>query len=152
MKRFLLIIALVISVHFSFAQQANYADDIKALLTQLQTGRHARAILSIQIDAMKNMFPDLPQEFWDEFVTQTTDSELIALLVPVYQKYFDENDIKAMRAFYSSPTGQKTIELMPSVMRDAAEIGKSWGEAVGKRVYQKMIEKGYVKDGNAESN
>lgn len=37
---------------------------------------------------------------------------------PLYDKYFTENELRDLIAFYKSPTGQKTISVMPSLMTD----------------------------------
>ncbi|HYP50839.1 MAG TPA: DUF2059 domain-containing protein, partial [Pyrinomonadaceae bacterium] len=36
----------------------------------------------------------------------------------LYDKYFTENELRDLIAFYKSPTGQKTISVMPSLMTD----------------------------------
>lgn len=42
-------------------------------------------------------------------------------MVPVYQKHFTKGDIDNLVAFYSSPTGEKILREMPSVMADAMQ-------------------------------
>lgn len=37
---------------------------------------------------------------------------------PLYDKYFTENELRDLIAFYKSPTGQKTISVIPSIMMD----------------------------------
>lgn len=40
---------------------------------------------------------------------------------PIYDKYFTEQDLKDLIAFYKTPTGQKSIEVMPDVLRESLE-------------------------------
>ncbi|MDO8580962.1 MAG: DUF2059 domain-containing protein [Candidatus Omnitrophota bacterium] len=44
--------------------------------------------------------------------------EVIKQLIPVYDQYYTVEDLKKLIEFYSSPTGQKVIEVTPQVMRD----------------------------------
>jgi len=43
-------------------------------------------------------------------------------MVPVYQKHLTEGDLNALIAFYSSPTGQKMLKEMPSLMADTMQV------------------------------
>ena len=39
---------------------------------------------------------------------------------PLYDKYFSEEELHQMLAFYRTPVGRKTIEVTPSLMQEAA--------------------------------
>jgi hypothetical protein len=45
--------------------------------------------------------------------------EIENLIYPLYDKYFTESDLKEMIAFYQTPAGRKTLEVMPKMMLDA---------------------------------
>ena len=38
---------------------------------------------------------------------------------PLYDKYFTEEDLRVLIDFYKSPTGQKTIEVMPQLLQES---------------------------------
>jgi len=38
---------------------------------------------------------------------------------PLYDKYFSEAELRQMVAFYRTPAGRKSIEVMPSLMQEA---------------------------------
>lgn len=44
--------------------------------------------------------------------------DIIARLIPVYSKYYSEQDLADLLAFYSSPIGQKYLEVTPKVLED----------------------------------
>jgi hypothetical protein len=58
---------------------------------------------------MDDMFEDMP---WDE---------MMQAMAPVYQKHFTSGDIDSLIAFYSSPTGEKMLREMPSIMTEAMQ-------------------------------
>jgi hypothetical protein len=43
--------------------------------------------------------------------------------VRIYSKYFTESDLESLIAFYSTPTGKKSIEVMPALAREGMEAG-----------------------------
>jgi hypothetical protein len=59
---------------------------------------------------VEDMLKDMP---WDD---------MIQAMVPAYQKHFTRDDMDALTAFYSSPTGQKVMREMPGLMADSMEI------------------------------
>lgn len=43
------------------------------------------------------------------------------MFYPIYDKFFTEEELKDLVAFYKSPTGQKAIGVMPQLMQDAMQ-------------------------------
>lgn len=53
-------------------------------------------------------------------------NEIIPRLVPVYDKYFTEDELKELIAFYKGATGRKLIKVMPSIMEDSMKATESY--------------------------
>ena len=64
---------------------------------------------------------------------------LMKELVPVYEKHFSHEEIREMIAFYETPLGKKSIEVMPEVMADSMQIGQRWAARVMPEVREKVI-------------
>ncbi|HEV2297335.1 MAG TPA: DUF2059 domain-containing protein [Candidatus Acidoferrales bacterium] len=60
-----------------------------------------------EIDDMMKTFP------WDD---------MMKAMVPVYQKHFSKEDMNALVAFYSGPTGQKVLREMPAITAETMQI------------------------------
>jgi hypothetical protein len=43
-------------------------------------------------------------------------------IYPLYDKYFSESELLDIAAFYKTPTGQKVIETMPTLLADSIEM------------------------------
>lgn len=75
---------------------------------------------------MGDLFRDMP---WDE-MTQA--------MIPAYQKHLTRGDVNRLVAFYSTPTGQKLLRELPSMMADAMQsmmpILQDYMEKVQQRV------------------
>ncbi len=50
---------------------------------------------------------------------------------------FTLDDIKALRAFYATPLGQKLIATLPAVTQQGMAAGQTWGQ----KIYQASITK-----------
>jgi len=75
--------------------------------------------------------------FIAKFKSQSNLQQLLDLIVPIYDKYFSDKEIKDLIQYYRTPLGQKTIEVMPKLFAESQEAGRKWGEALGR---QSMID------------
>jgi hypothetical protein len=84
------------------------------------------------ISALRKEIPDASEIFWTKFEQKMDVNELIEKLMPIYDKYYTLEDLKAVNAFYESPAGQRLLVVAPMAMQDAMKIGQEWGEKLGK--------------------
>ena len=66
------------------------------------------------------------------------DQGLMKELVPVYDKHFSYQEIREMIAFYETPLGKKSTEVMPRVMVDSMQIEQRWAARVMPEVREKV--------------
>jgi len=57
----------------------------------------------------------------DDMMKQMPFDEMIQAMVPAYQKHFTKGDIEALNAFYSSPVGQKALDVLPDVTQEGLQ-------------------------------
>jgi hypothetical protein len=81
---------------------------------------------------------DVPEEYWKRAETRFDSAELIQLIVPLYDKYYTIEDLKALNAFYESAVGQKVLSSLPQITQESMKIGQAWGEEVAKRVEREV--------------
>ena len=118
----------------------------------------ASAVAGQVLASLKQAQPDLPdralaiaREVLDkEFANLFSGPQnILQELVPVYAKYFTQDDIRGMLAFYESPVGKKMIQTMPAVVQDSMAVGQRWGQAVMPRVIaalqQRLRAEGFIK-------
>jgi hypothetical protein len=63
-----------------------------------------------------------------------TADELIALVIPIYERHFTHAEVKELIEFYQSPLGQKMLAKMPLVSTECIEAGAEWGRKIGARI------------------
>jgi len=81
---------------------------------------------------MDDMFKDMPFD------------EMMAAMIPTYQKHFTKGDIDALVTFYSSQTGQKLLQEMPAIMGESMQtmmpIMRRHMDEINQRVQQAVAE------------
>lgn len=103
--------------------------------------------LTVRTDSKKALIMDLidasgTKETMSQMFTQIIDQspseqkaslkvvlnvdEIIPRLVPVYDKYFSEDELKELIAFYKGATGRKLIKVMPLIMEDSMKATESY--------------------------
>ncbi len=56
-----------------------------------------------------------------------------------YRRNFSESELKAITAFYDSPTGQRLLQLQPQLQQRLAEAGRAVGQEAGMAAYPKIL-------------
>ena len=160
---FVIGLAFVFTVH---AQSDAIDPELEAAIGELidATGaleigeQFAAAIINQMTGALRESQPDVPTQAFDiisEEVTATITGELEmgnfqALIVPIYAKYFSLEEVRQLLAFYQTPLGRKTVEVMPQLTQESMLVGQSWGldigPVIGQRVARRLAEEGIVID------
>ncbi|TAA45903.1 DUF2059 domain-containing protein [Corallincola spongiicola] len=110
--------------------------------------------------AMQLAYPDIPARAIDviaDEVNQVVDEEvakgeLQRSLMPVYHRHFTLEELNVLLAFYESPTGQKSIRIMPQLTQESTLIGQAWAQQLsGKlqlRLSQRFQQEGLLPSAN----
>lgn len=102
-----------------------------------------KQIISNMLEITKQRYPKVPQEFWAQFEEEIDLNEFMELMIPIYEKRFTDEDIVTITNFYETPTGQKMIKSLPAVFKDASAMGQEYGQRIGRRIIEKLKDKGY---------
>jgi uncharacterized protein len=68
--------------------------------------------------------------FFQRFQSRFNMDALLEQLIPIYDKYFTDQDIKSLIHFYETPVGQRALKAMPLVMHDSLTIGSQFGQKI----------------------
>jgi hypothetical protein len=98
---------------------------IKARVSLMMQGVGTQARLSAE-QSLKEKIPDAtPQELAkvdeaaDAMIKQLPINEMMAAMVPIYQKHLTKSDLQGMKVFFSSRVGQKLLREQPAMMSEA---------------------------------
>lgn len=125
------------------AGSAGKQNDIKKLLVISGSNELGKQMMQQMIESFKGVLPNVPDNFWREFMNEADMDDLMNRMVPVYDKYLSHDDIKELVKFYESPAGKKYVKVLPQISKESMTIGQEWGEQVGEKVLKKLHDKGY---------
>ena len=145
-------LAASLAVPLSFAQEAGKSnpasmavpkddqatkEDVMALIEATHGRQNAEAAMQMMVDNMKkgaraSFLQDYPNAspavlkkldgtFEGTLKFMNVD-DLLAAMVPVYQKYLSHEDAISIISFYSSPSGQRYMERMPAMFKDVGDL------------------------------
>lgn len=135
MKKLLLVFVLFFVTNI-YSQ--NKQEKIKELLTMSGQANIGVQVLSQFIDHFKQAYPNVPERFWVDFLKEVNAEDLISKIVPIYDKYYTENDIDEMIKFYKSPVGIKMTNNLQNIFVESQESGRKWGTEIAEKVIKKL--------------
>ncbi|MDE2197256.1 MAG: DUF2059 domain-containing protein [Gammaproteobacteria bacterium] len=114
------------------------------------------------INNLKASHPDLPPKAFDIVAQETKDmladrqsmEQLTQQLVPVFARYYSDDEVRHIIAFYKTPLGQKIIKMTPQITHDSLQVGEQWGRTVMgpelvQRIQARFKQEGIQLDGAA---
>lgn len=128
------------------SQTLSKNEKIQKMLELSGSGKMGIQVMKTMIASFQNSYSNVSQQFWDDFIQEVKADDIVNLIIPIYDKYYSENDIDLLILFYNSPIGKKTIEMMPVITKESMAAGQIWGAEIGKKVRQQLTEKGYIKE------
>jgi hypothetical protein len=142
-KAIILAAVTVFSVQTAWAEPAT-EKSVRELLIATGAGNMGVQIMTGMITPLKKAIPKAPDAFWEEFLKEVSADELINMSVPIYQKYYSEEDIQAIVAFYDSPVGKRMVKNQPAVVQEAMQIGQQWGRRIGERALERAKQQNLI--------
>ncbi|MBU2934200.1 DUF2059 domain-containing protein [Vibrio cyclitrophicus] len=99
--------------------------------------------------------PDIPKEKF-EIIERTVNSVVeeqlrgkngfFKMMTPIYHKYYTNQEIEELIAFYETSLGKKSIKIMPNIVQESFSIGQAWGKRVAP-IAIKEVKKQFEKEG-----
>jgi hypothetical protein len=77
--------------------------------------------------------------FFANFNSKVDSQHLLDLVIPVYDKYLTDDEIKGLIRFYETPLGQKTLSVLPKISAESLQNGQKWGETIGRQAMLEVL-------------
>jgi hypothetical protein len=145
MIRTLILVALSLSILTASAQDTTKTRHIRTLMNTMGTGKLGIQVIGSMIEQYKKLFPDVDPQFWDDFMKEIKPDDLVNLVIPIYDKYFTDEDIQQLTAFYETPVGRKMVEKLPLITQESMTVGSQWGQELAQKIMERLKAKGYIK-------
>jgi uncharacterized protein len=83
---------------------------------------------------------EMVETFTKKFLARANSQGLIRQVIPVYEKYLTDEDVKTVLSFYKSRVGQRLLKIMPEMMKEASAAGQQYGEQIASEVLDQMAQ------------
>jgi uncharacterized protein len=120
-------------------------NNIKKLLDVTGSRNLSRKIVTQLINGLKAEYPQVPGKFWDAFMSEINPDKMVDEYIPIYSKYFTNQEIKEIIAFYETPLGKKTLSVIPQISQESTAIGIKYGRQAAERALEKLKAEGYLR-------
>lgn len=133
-----LLLSLLIFSGSVFADQASKQQKIDELINVMNMDAMVDSMYGQVEGMMKNMSAQMgvkpsEQAIFDKYYANMTNvlktemswAKMQPMMVNVYDKHFDEQEISDMLGFYKTQTGQKILKKMPEVMQESMQMSQS---------------------------
>ena len=119
--------------------------NIKKLLDITGSRNMSRKIINQLIGSFKSEYPQVSGKFWDAFIAELKPEEMVDEYIPIYSKYFTNEEIKGIITFYETPLGKKTLSVIPQISQESTAIGIKYGKQAAERALEKLKSEGYIR-------
>ena len=97
-----------------------------------------RQLMDKMVHAMQlTAAPYYPASMWDDMRAEFAKLDIISAYVPLYQRYFSQEDMQKVLDFYRSPAGKNLLAIQPLLIHDAQGIMRQKGQDIGLAVYNR---------------
>jgi|WetSurMetagenome_2_1015567.scaffolds.fasta_scaffold386444_2 uncharacterized protein len=128
----------------AYTQTSIKDEKIRQMLDLTGSGKLGAQIAQNVISSFREKYTYVDQNFWNELEKEIKPGDLINSVIPIYAKYYTEEDINQIIAFYNSPTGKKMIESTPLILQESMTTGKNWSQQVSEKIIEQLKEKEYL--------
>ncbi len=141
MKRIALLAFTLAALTVSFipAQAADEKhEEILKMLKITGVEKMMTQMVSQMVATFKSKETGVPDAFWTKLESSLDAHAMIDKLMPIYDKHYTLEDLKAVNAFYSTPAGQRLLTSMPEVMQESMAVGQAWGQQAAQDVMKAL--------------
>ncbi|OGX37741.1 MAG: hypothetical protein A3G91_04850 [Omnitrophica WOR_2 bacterium RIFCSPLOWO2_12_FULL_50_9] len=107
------------AVHIDPSQFEDVSPEKVNLIITLMEVNGTRQNMQTNIE---QIIAQAPLERRPDFEALFDIDEIIKQLIPIYDKYYTQEELKAMIDFYRSAPGKKLVEATPQIMKEALQV------------------------------
>lgn len=119
--------------------------DIVRLLKAMKNVETAQMIINYEISHIKDFLPSISDTIINDLKSGINPDELLEFNAPIFDKFFNHDEIKELVKFYESPVGIKLQGLYPVLAQDIDKYEGKWMEKIHNGIIEKLKNKGLLK-------
>jgi len=101
----------------------------------------AKGLENKKLTEQSPMMKEFYSRLYDEMEHGAVNRHLVNYYAKTYRKYFTQEEINSLIAFYETDLGKKAIKVMPQLLQEAMDYGGMVGAYYGEKImYELMLE------------
>ena len=121
-------------------------DDIRRLISvsggNVMGKEMLNGLLNFYFSRIRKDYPDISEKTLNEirglFEKEADIDALIDKFIPIYDKYYTQDEIREIADFFSSPVGQKMAVNSRPVVMECMEESKEWGQKLNNKLMPRI--------------
>jgi uncharacterized protein len=146
MTRIFYMLAFWLASTLAGAQKGELIKDIERLLSINGCTAPYDLAFDQMVKHYKSVRNDTPDYAWTELRVNVYEKEISLLqqkMVPVYMKYFTQDEIRELIRFYETPLGKKLSGTLVTITKENMQISHNWSMDLGHKMNDYLQQKGY---------
>ena len=135
MKKGLLFLAAFVLLTFGAqAQSAEFKASVRKLMAVSGSDATLKMIPEQILSMIEQQAPALPESVKVEIQAMFSEEALLSLMdqmVPIYAKYYTQQDMDDLIAFYDTPLGKKLSTVQPQITLESMSVAQQWAAEIG---------------------
>ena len=144
MKKGLLFLAAFVLLTFGAqAQSAEFKASVRKLMAVSGSDATLKMIPEQILSMIEQQAPALPESVKAEIQAMFSEEALLSLMdrmVPIYAKYYTQQDMDDLIAFYDTPLGKKLSTVQPQITLESMSVAQQWAAEIGQKVASKTMQ------------
>ncbi len=139
--KYILIIFFNVLFLSGYAQQADFNSKIRKMIKLQGIEQSWSTIINKMVDMKKVEHPEIDKEFWVKFekdIVEKSYDRLYEFVIPIYKKYFTEEEVDTILAFYETDAGKSLINKTPLILQESKEADRKLGEEMAVKIIEKV--------------
>lgn len=139
-----IIFALFFSLTFAstaLAADSEKIQDIRKFFQISNVAETSFADIRNNAELQRRANPQIPDEFWKELLTQLKPEDYMERMIPVYDKHFSHEEIKAFIVFFESQAGKAFLKSQNIVLQESMMAGQAYVQEIGGPILKRLRER-----------
>lgn len=128
--------------------------DIRRLLQTMGAGELGVQMLQQLMPDMRSIINEMLKDFSEaerqaavrimeeEMLKTFTAERIVEEIIPIYEKLLTGEEVRAILAFFESPTGRKYISVQPQLLRESSSVAEKLSTETLEKVQRRLIGEG----------
>jgi hypothetical protein len=116
-------------------------EQIREYFKLVRLDKTVHTLMEQMLQAMQTTSaPYFPQSLWEDMSKTFSDYDLLADMIPIYQKHISQEDMSSILMFYRTDAGQRLLAAQPIMTAEAQGIFSAIGGKLGQEVAARHID------------